>query len=169
MKYNPGNDTLQAASELVKIEHAFMSVDRFKRQYLGRFWENDPTVYEEWLRHIGTPFRRCDLVDQGQKVGEVPPLAKQVETHKTDSPRYSLYERLTTLQNHVKRLPHAENRLTDAALKDLFTETGADPTLVGEWDALFKAFGYPGYLTSSEESSGEESSQRAQFDGYTEL
>lgn len=169
MKYNPGEEVLRAASELSKIEHAFMDVERFKVRYLGRFWENDPSVYEDWLKHIGTPFRRCDLVYQGKKVGEVPPLAKQVDTTTSESGRYSLYERLSTLQNHIKRLPHAETKLTEEALKDLFTNTGPDPELVKEWDSLFKYFGFPGYLTTEAEKEEDQPNDTVTFDGYEEL
>jgi hypothetical protein len=169
MKYHPGDDVIKAAHQLTQIDHAFMDVERFRTRYLPRFWENDGTVYEEWLRHIGTPFRRCDLVSQGKKVGEVPPLAKQVETATAEGGRYSLYERLTTLQNHIKRLPQAETRLTEAALKDLFKETGPDPELIKEWDELFKAFGYPGYLGNATEDADDSPDERVQFNGFEEL
>lgn len=169
MAYNPGDDVIAAAKQLAEVEHAFMDVERFRARFLPRFWNNDPDVYAEWLKHIGIPFRRCDLVSKGQKVGEVPPLAKQVPTATAEVGRYSLYERLATLQNHIKRLPQAESRLTEAALKDLFTDAGPDPVLVREWDELFKAFGYPGYLTNTEEEDTPEENDMVTFNGFEEL
>jgi len=170
VKYHPGDDVVLAARQLIYVEHAFMDVERFRKRYLPRFWENDGDVYADWLKHIGSPFRRCDLVSQGQKIGEVPPLAKQVDTSTADSGRYSLYERLATLQNHIKRLPQAEGRLTEAALKDLFKDTGPDPELVKEWDMLFKAFGYPGYLITTDATTDAEApTDRVQFNGFEEL
>jgi len=169
MAYHPGDDVLIAAKQLAEVEHAFMDVERFRTKFLPRFWNNDSDVYAEWLSHIGKPFRRCDLVSRGQKVGEVPPLAKQVPTATSEVSRYSLYERLATLQNHIKRLPHAEGKLTEAALKDLFTTTGPDPELVKEWDQLFKAFGYPGYLEDTKETATGPDDSEATFDGFEEL
>lgn len=170
-KYNPGDNVYKAVEELQKVEHAFMDVETFRRKYLPRFWENDPEVYAEWLRHIGKPFRRCDLVQRGQKVGEVPPLAKQTPTRETNDARLSLYERLSTLQNHIKRLPQAEKRLTEQALKDLFPHATPDPGLILEWDELFKAFGYPGFLTEAPETEDDDTptDTPVKFDGYEEL
>lgn len=170
--YHPGPEVDSAVDELLTLEHAYMELERFRRRFLPRFWDNDPAAFEEWLRHIGKPFRRCDLVQGGKKVGEVPPLAKQTPLIENEGGQHSLYERLATLQNHVKRLPHAGERMTRAALQDLFPDGQADPDLILEWDQLFKAFGYPGYLPESTEAtddSDETPNEPIAFDHYEEL
>lgn len=174
-KFHPGESVIRSAEELLKFEHASMTVETFQRYWVDRFWTGDESVTWDWVRKIsGNHFRRVDLVQGGKKVGEVPPLAKYDEFLSTGTGPNSLPEQFATVQNQIKRLPqHGERMMRNLIQRLIPGGKEPDPAILAEWDQLFKAFGYEGLLTDEEvkesEDTGSLSSEGPSLDDLEEL
>lgn len=144
--YKPDPLVAQAVKELKVQEHASMTVERFRDRWLSRFLDPDPELEADWYREVtNNIYRRVDLTHRGEKVGEVPGFAVKTSlaTTQSDHPAQSTAERLMRLNNQIKRLPQASDRLIRDLTNDLVPDSNIQvkEERLAEWRQLYALFG----------------------------
>ena len=140
-KFKLPNEALEALDSLdnLKQENNKIEEHLFIKKYLPLFLVNDAPRLFAWSNVAGSPYRPVDIMRNGVKVAEVPPLLLELPVRDSTG-RNSMFEQVSTIAAEAARIPSRGPEYISKRLIGLMPEPEADRELMKKWIALINLY-----------------------------
>lgn len=140
-KHKLSDEAIEALDFLGKIEVTNNKIEEklFVKKFLPLFLVEDAPRLFAWSEIAGSPYRPVDIMRNGVKVAEVPPLLIEMPLREFNG-RTSMYEQVSTIVAETARVPGRGHDYIANRLTQLMPEPTEDKKLMEAWIKLINTY-----------------------------